>query len=187
MITMVLLPLFSYYCNWNFHFFNFCSFHYISNQKSLTREKSRNYIIKFRKNQEKVDFSSRNFCSAFFTGTLLLEQFFCKFEFLTSKITSTLIFSRCSVQLYFCHSSVRCKLYFQTFEKKMGKKMLSIFEQRKATLRELFLRELIFAVSQFSDFLRELNFADFSLDRKVEPFCELFDLCFSHMKNFAGT
>ena len=36
-------------------------------------------------------------------------------------------------------------------------------------------------------FLRELNFADVSLERKLEPVCELFDLCFSHLKNFAGT
>ena len=35
--------------------------------------------------------------------------------------------------------------------------------------------------------MRELKFADFSLERKLEPFCELFDLGFSHLKNFAGT
>ena len=55
------------------------------------------------------------------------------------------------------------------------------------TLRELFFAGTNFCVSQFWDFLRELNFADFSLERKLEPFCELFDLCFSHLINFAGT
>ena len=54
------------------------------------------------------------------------------------------------------------------------------------------LRELIFAGtnfcgSQFWDFLRELKFANLSLERKLEPFFELFDLCFTHLKNFAGT
>ena len=35
-----------------------------------------------------------------------------------------------------------------------------------------------FCGSQFWDFSRELNFAVFSLERKLEPFCELFDLYF---------
>ena len=38
--------------------------------------------------------------------------------------------------------------------------------------------ELIFAVRTFEIFLRELNFADFSLEGKLWSFCELFDLCF---------
>ena len=42
---------------------------------------------------------------------------------------------------------------------------------------------LRFAVLRF---LRELIFADYSLERKLESFCELFDLCFSHLKKFCG-
>ena len=55
------------------------------------------------------------------------------------------------------------------------------------TLRELIFTGTKFCGSQFRDFLRELNFADFSLERKLEPFCELFDLCFSYLKIFTGT
>ena len=56
---------------------------------------------------------------------------------------------------------------------------------RKITLRELFFTGTNFCGSQFWDFLRELNFAYFSLKvkRKLELFCELFDLCFSHLKS----
>ena len=43
----------------------------------------------------------------------------------------------------------------------------------------------IFYGSHFLGFSRELNFADFQLERRLEPFCELFNLYFSHFKNFA--
>ena len=36
-------------------------------------------------------------------------------------------------------------------------------------------------------FFAELNFADFWLKRKLEPFYKLFHLCFLHLKDFAGT
>ena len=57
---------------------------------------------------------------------------------------------------------------------------------RVVTLRELIFAGTNFCGSQFWDFLQELNFADFPLERKLEPFCELFNLCFSHLKSFAG-
>ena len=55
------------------------------------------------------------------------------------------------------------------------------------TLRKLIFAGTNFCGSQFWDFLRELNFADFPLERQLEPFCDLFDLCFWHLENFAGT
>ena len=41
----------------------------------------------------------------------------------------------------------------------------------------------LIAVRSFEIF----NFADLSLERKLEPFCDLFDLCFSHLQNFVET
>ena len=62
-----------------------------------------------------------------------------------------------------------------------------LYMQIKDTLRELFFAGTNFFGLQFWDFLRELNFADFSLERKLDPFCELFDLCFLQLKIFVGT
>ena len=43
------------------------------------------------------------------------------------------------------------------------------------TLKELIFAGTNFCGSQFRDYLRELNFGDFSLKRKLEPLSELFD------------
>ena len=56
------------------------------------------------------------------------------------------------------------------------------------TLRKLFFAGTnFFAVRSLEIFCGNFNFADFSLERKLERFFELFDLSFSHLKNIAGT
>ena len=46
----------------------------------------------------------------------------------------------------------------------------------------IFLRELIFAVHSLEIFCGNLILRIFHLKENVEPFCKLFDLCFSHLK-----
>ena len=49
-------------------------------------------------------------------------------------------------------------------------------------IKATYLRGTNFYGSQSWDFLQERNFADFSIERKLEPFYGLFYLCFLHLK-----